>query len=664
MASNGQEAKFSFVLENGVSRSADAASDSLDHLRQRIAGGEDAIKNMRSAFNRLRGSTDEIKAAKAELTAKLNAERDAVSAANLKLLRSGTTYDTVSAKAKKLATEQEHLKKSADASKAQAMGAALTAAGGPAGSLRDKLSSLKEAFAGIQSPADVAKLAAIGVTGAVVALTAAVVVGIAALGKWIITTANAERSMGLFREAAAGSTKNAFALGTQIDALSEKVPTSREALNQLATTLAKGGIQGQTLVDTLNAVGQASSAMDEAAGSKLKELVDRGRLTQRFQVNPMEMQGTGLQFDDIAKALAKNMKVGIGDARRALAEGRVKLGDGAKALRLATEEKFGDINLRKSLDIDVIATKFREKLAMLTADVKLEPFLKALNRLVMLFDTSTNTGSALKVAITAFGDVMGKTLTASMPFVEMFLKGMIIGALDLGIGLLQLRNSLRKTFGDSKLLANVDMMNVALSVGKGTVFLIGAAFVIVGAAIAGVVASFAAVYVALTAFQTAGESLGKWFKETDWAKVGTMIVDGLVDGLKFGAKKLTDTVTGLATSVKKAFTGELEIQSPSKVFKGYGVDTAHGYAEGVADGTPDAARALGGMAEAPSSGSGGGSAKATAALGNVTVEFHYHAAAGSGGGDVAAQIQEPAVRSALMRLLQEAFLGKGVPVAG
>lgn len=663
---SGQEAKFSLVLDDQVSSAATSAGDSLDSLRQRIAGGEDAIKNMRAAFNSLRGSTDAVKAAKAELTAKLNSERDAVSAANLQLLKSGSTYNSVAAKAKKLATEQEALKKSAGAEKAKSMSAALSAAGGPVGGLVGKLQGLKDMLGGAGGKMGAMTFAAAGLVAAALAVVAAVGAATYALGRWIVTSANTARSAGLVREAFAGSAKNAANLGTQVDALAAKVPTSKAALNDLAVALMKSKLGGQATVDTFNAVGQASAALGDEAGGKIKEFIERGRLMGRMHLDPREMlEGFGdLNFDDVAKALAKNTGKTVQAAANELRTGRTKLGDGAKAMRDAVEKKFGGLNLRKMMSLEVLSEKLKEKLADLTSGVNLEPLLKGFASLSEMFDSSSVTGAALKSLMTAFGNTMGSLLTASMPFIKQFMRGMILGALDLGIGLLQLRNWLRRTFGDSKVLSGINWMNMALEAGKATINVVVASVILLAAGVALLIAPFVALYVAWQKAGEAGTAIGtairKFFMGLDLSAAGVAIVDGLIAGLKAGAKKLYDAVRGLGDGVKKAFTGKLEIQSPSKAFFRYGENIDEGAAQGV-ERNGRAQSAVDGMVSTPASSSAkAGSVSATS--GDVTVNFVYQAAAGAGG-DVASQVNESSVRAALVKIIQEAAIGRGVPVA-
>ncbi len=61
---------------------------------------------------------------------------------------------------------------------------------------------------------------------------------------------------------------------------------------------------------------------------------------------------------------------------------------------------------------------------------------------------------------------------------------------------------------------------------------------------------------------------------------GADIVDGLIDGIKAKITAAVDTVKNFAGDVSKTFADALGIQSPSKVFAGYGKDTVAGFARG------------------------------------------------------------------------------------
>lgn len=96
----------------------------------------------------------------------------------------------------------------------------------------------------------------------------------------------------------------------------------------------------------------------------------------------------------------------------------------------------------------------------------------------------------------------------------------------------------------------------------------------------------------LSLFQTAFSAVLSWFGidlPASFSGFGTSIVDSLVSGIMSAWETAKNTVMGLANSVKGWFTNALDINSPSKVFTGYGENIPQGLAIGIANKTIDAA---------------------------------------------------------------------------
>lgn len=653
------EAKFTFKFEEEGSDEFKSLSKETVTLSEAMAKSEAKIKDAGNALKRLKGNSLEVVAARSQLKAILNSERAVMSANALSLAKLGTTYEKVSAQKKKL--EDAKLKKAAEANKELAQ---------TFEPLTSKLGVFKGLLDGSTSGTKLAVLGVAGLAAAVVALTVALAAGVVVLAKWAIGAANTARSMGLMREAATGSAQDAANLGIHIDVLAKKVPTAKAALNDLAVSLRKGGTGGQTLVDTLNAVAQASAALGDDAGNKLREFIDRGRLTQRFQVNPLELQGTGLKFDDVAKSLSKNLKVGINEARQALLEGRVRLGDGAKALRDAVESKFAGINLRKMLDLNVMAEKFGETLDELTGGINLEPLLEGISDIASVFSTSTESGAALKDMVTAFGNALGTTVKENAPLMKNFIRGLIIGALDVGIAYYKLRNAFRDAFGDKDTKKNIDWLKVALKAGEIIIGTFATGLVLTGALIAAAFAPFvfigSQVVGALEGIWVAGKAVVEWWEKTDFTALGKGLVDGLLKGIQSGKDRVVSGVKGLATDVKNAFKDALGIKSPSKVFAEYGKFTAKGFTQGVDEGSDGANDAVASMVDRPTLPAGtsqGGANKGgdiTINLGGIVVHVP-----GNGQGTTAEAVGSSLASEDFMgklaKALQDAFGAAGVP---
>lgn len=672
-----QKASFKLDLEGNTSEvSADMATQ-LEALRQKVGTGQDAIKQMSAALRSLRGNTDDVKDAKTQLKAKIDAMKDAVSGANLQLLKEGTTFEKLSAQSKKLAEEQKKLQEAAklDAVKkstanADAMGNAISAAGGPVAQLRSRLDSLKEIVGGSGGAMGAMTLVTAGLVAAIAALTIAAIAGIAAFVKWVVVGADAARSLNLMREAATGSAKNAANLGTQVDALAGKVSTSKEKINELAVALARTRLSGSAQVDTLNAVGRAADAMGDDVGNAIKGIITRGQLAQRIQINPFELQGTGLKFQDIAAQLAVQMKVGVKEAQAALFEGRVKLDDGARALRLAVEKRFGEINARKLLSLDSQVAKFKERLSALSSDVKLEPLLKGFDELGKLFDDSTVTGATLKQIVTLLGNEIGPAFQAVVPIAKGFIQGLINGGLDVAIAFFRVKNAITSTFGGKDVLGGIDGMKVAMTVAKTIVYSFAVSLAAVGVVLATI---GIAIYGAISATKAfVGAITGVWdaIKSTEWGKA---IIDGLVSGITTGASVVVDAVKSLAAKVKSAFTGDLQIHSPSGLFKGYGYSLPAGGAIGVREGEPELTGAVKDMASRAGGAGGGLGASAGGARGvqgggaPVVLNLDLggiHIIAQGGANEIQSKVSDPSFLGDLTDAIERLLQAHGIPTMG
>ncbi|MCM3598717.1 hypothetical protein M4D55_23440 [Metabacillus idriensis] len=71
------------------------------------------------------------------------------------------------------------------------------------------------------------------------------------------------------------------------------------------------------------------------------------------------------------------------------------------------------------------------------------------------------------------------------------------------------------------------------------------------------------------------------FKEIDLMQVGVDIMNGLLSGISSMAGTVYDKVAGIAADVGNAFKKMLDINSPSRVFMEYGVNTFQGYNIGM-----------------------------------------------------------------------------------
>ncbi len=615
------EARYPIRIDSNAAQVGAEGAASLDQLRQKIDGSTSAIRAYNDTLRKLTGTSDEVKAAKKELTDKINAEKTALTQNTLAVNKAGTSYDQL-AKAHKKANEemkkgQEEAKKKSDE-----LGKSIEAVGGPVGDVQGKISALTDVLAGAGGSGGMGLLAvgAAAAVAGVVAVSAAVIGLTATLAEFILTSGNQLRTQQLTREAFYGNAEDAKHLGNQIDELGKKIPTSRAELNEMGNKLALAGIKGQTLVDTLNAVGQTSAAVGGSAGAQISNLVERSRLTGRFALGYLDTQGTGIKFQDVAKSLAKDTHTSVQEASTALIQGQVSMGQGAQALRETVEARFGKTNLAKSLDLDVLKTKLSDIGTALTSGVNIQPVFDDLKMLEDMLDTSNESGADLKALINEFGGGAVSSFHDAALAAKDFSEKAIGIALDIGIAWLDLKIAVGDTFGYDT-LNKIDMTKAALAPLQGTMAIltnqIGVLKLTFGF-IGDVVND-------LKKLEPMADGVYQKWSHIPWKDLGSDIAGGIIGGFKavvVGAEEMADDTV-------KAIKTRLGIASPSKVMRD---QVGRNMGEGVAVGLEDSKARVNAAISNVSTGGSSSSASAPAAGGSaamppIHVEVNYHGGA-------------------------------------
>ena len=80
------------------------------------------------------------------------------------------------------------------------------------------------------------------------------------------------------------------------------------------------------------------------------------------------------------------------------------------------------------------------------------------------------------------------------------------------------------------------------------------------------------------------DGIVKSFTDIDWAGIGTMLTEGIANGIKNGFNKVKESVTNVADGIKNIFTGIFDIHSPSRLFEEYGEMIDEGLALGIGSG--------------------------------------------------------------------------------
>lgn len=628
------KAKFAIGVDSdSAEQSLDSFQGSVEELADAVTKGQAKIKGYNESLRNLRGSSEEVVALRKKLKANMDAERNAITGAEVRLLKQGQSSKMVAESRRKQA---EAAKKADETSKAMAL--ETTAALG-------------------------------GAAAAAVAVAAGVAAATAAFGYFVFGAAGAARSASLLREAATGSATNASALGSQIDALSGKLPTARAELEALGVSMAKGGLQGAVLVDALKATATTSAALGDDAGSKIRGILEAGRTSKRIAIDPREgLIGTGLNFDDVAKELATGMKVGVAEARQALAEGRVSLSAGAEAIRGAVDKKFGALNARKALDFNVQLDKAKESLGKLASGVNIEPLLKGLSGVFELLSDKTVTGLGIKKLVELLGNGMVSALTGTAPIAKAVVQGLVIGFLTIAIAAKKAQNRIKEALGGSDVLGGVDGMKVALKGAELAVYGLAIGLGALAASAAAAALPFALGAAAIYGVYKAAVAVKDLFSSsTDWEFLGKAITDGFVNGVKSGAQAVKDSVTGLAGSAKRALKSALGIASPSRVGREIGANLGSSVALGASEQSARVETAASGVGAAAAQGmasgaSGTGSRSAQAQGGKF--ELHLTINADGGGAAIERHMQNASFVPQILKGLEDLVFASGAVPRG
>jgi tape measure domain-containing protein len=139
-----------------------------------------------------------------------------------------------------------------------------------------------------------------------------------------------------------------------------------------------------------------------------------------------------------------------------------------------------------------------------------------------------------------------------------------------------------------------------------------APFVLLGAAILGVVYAIMHWGEIADWIRTKWGELVTWFSTIDWGQVGLNIINGIVGGITSGISRVAEAARNIGSTVTEGVSGFLNMNSPSVVMHELGEFTALGFAGGIAANTNHVETAADGMSAAAvapvagSAGAGGG----------------------------------------------------------
>ena len=439
-----------------------------------------------------------------------------------------------------------------------------------------------------------------------------------ALVQFSLASSDAARAQLLFATAAVGSAVAGAQMVAWAGRLSERTGLAASKIRDMGLSFARAGLQGHNLGAIMEAASIATSAFGEGAGEKIASIAEEAvKLKQRFiGLSDIKLQGTGLKVADVAGALAKKLGVGVATAKAALLAGKVELSTAIDAMNAAVKEKFGAIAEKQSIGLGVQFSRLKENIATIFSGVDIDPFLRGLKDMLNVFSQETVAGQSLKAAMKGIATPLIEGLTLLMPLGKQVFYGMIIAALQLAIVMMKVRNAIRDGFATDQITV-AKVVVYALVAGLAAIAAVVTMIVAVLAIfVAAGVAAFAivgglvyGVYAAITGI---GGAIVDFWNSISLVEIGSNLISGLVNGIKAGAGFVLDAIKGIGAGIVSTLSQDLQIHSPSLVFRGLGMNTALGFAEGVDAGAGDVNARIAAMVDTPaaSAPASGGKAKA------------------------------------------------------
>lgn len=269
--------------------------------------------------------------------------------------------------------------------------------------------------------------------------------------------------------------------------------------------------------------------------------------------------------------------------------------DLANALGYAAERaarlKFGPDFAKQMLTLEQQSKVFHLNLAATFGGLDTSVLMRALQMIVSLFDSSTESGRAMKVVFESIFQPMIDKVAGARFKIEAFFLHIEILALKALIAI--------KPFGSTILhVGEAFLLGAAII---GGVFAAALAVIVIG--IVAVVAAIGALIYGFVKLSEGATNLSllivEKFKSISLLEIGKSLIEGLARGIVSGGTAVVAAVEGAATGAIAAAKRALGIHSPSKVFADIGEQTGAGMEQGVSRSAPRVGGALEKMSEPP-----------------------------------------------------------------
>lgn len=408
-------------------------------------------------------------------------------------------------------------------------GAALKKFGGPLGKVGDTVNDTIEGFEKLSASVGTEAAVALGFVAAAVAVAAVlfVVAGAAlaagaAFAKWSIQQADATRELSLTTRAMSDSDAAGAELSRTFGDITADTGIAAGRLNDLTGSLREAGVTAADMPDALRGIAIQEAALGNQNGTqKLIDDLKEGRTS--------------------ARALAKDM-----------------------------DDRLGGVVQDRMLGINEQMGTLQRNLSNTFASENIEPFLKGLQKLIALFDDSTESGRAMRVLFESIFQPLIDGSGGAFVQIERFFLGMEIEILKIAILVKKLAKQF--DFDTSGMTGIVDAADIGQIAVIGVLVVLGGLLAVMGlVAIAGAimfVPMLAAILLILSPLIIFAAVLygiyetAQFLKNLDWEAIGNAIVDGILGPIR-DPVKVAQSFADLGETAMQSLKDKLGIKSPS-----------------------------------------------------------------------------------------------------
>lgn len=279
--------------------------------------------------------------------------------------------------------------------------------------------------------------------------------------------------------------------------------------------------------------------------------------------------------------------------------------------------KYGPDFQRQTISLNSLTTRLHDNIKDLFKGVMIERFLQSLSSIVELFDSTTVSGNAMKVALTTLvqpvidglanlGPVIVKTfiqfeiwVMRALIAIKPFGSTIVTVAKIVGVAVLAIGAVLAVAAG---VIVGMAAAAGALVIGLGY---LGAKFteLLFGAQGLGA-AILSGPGAAFDWLMAKAQAVIDFIAGLDLVTIGTQLITGLAQGILSGGSAVTTAITGIADGAINAAKSIFKIQSPSAVFAEIGMQTGAGMQKGIDGSAGGVQGSIDAMLAVPSGGAG------------------------------------------------------------